>query len=97
MAGERPLGCDLALCNPACDIRDQTCKPAFDPGMDVKESSCTGGAASELLGSFTLLASTLCCDVVNILVVGFLSKPDGESASVGCMPQRDRKPYIRSI
>lgn len=56
--------------------------------MDVKESSHPGGAASELLGSFALFALTLCCNITNILVVGFLSKPDRKLTLVGPVPRR---------
>lgn len=58
--------------------------------MGVKESSHTGGAASEPFGGFTLLALTLCCDITNILVIDFLSKPAQKSALIGSRSQKVR-------
>ena len=83
MEGRRPLSGNQALRNLACDVGDETCKLVFEPLMDIKESSYTGGTANEFLGGFTLLALTLCCDITNILVVGFLSKPVKMLALIG--------------
>lgn len=80
----------MALDKLACNVGDDSCKFGFDPGMDVKESSHTGGAASELFRGFTLLALTLCCDITNILVVGFLSEPSKKSALIGSRSQKAR-------
>lgn len=82
VVGRQPLCGDTALDNLACDVGDKRCKLVFDSGLDVKESSHTGGAASELLGGFTLVALALCRDILDVLVVGFLSKPDGMLALV---------------
>lgn len=76
MAGRWSLGGDLALGNLACDVGDEFCNLVFDPGMDMKESSHTGGAVSELLGGFTLLALALCGDIADVVVVDFLSEPE---------------------
>lgn len=81
----------MALGDLACDVGDERCKLVFDPGMDVKESSHTGGAASELLGVFARFALALCCDIADVLVVSFLSKPDGMSAFIRFIPQNDRR------
>lgn len=81
----------MALDNLACDVGDKNCKPSFNPGMGVKESSHTSGAASELLGGFTLFALELCCDIADVFVVGFLSKPEGTSAFIEFIPRNDRE------
>ena len=59
--------------------------------MNVKESSHTGGAASELLVSLTLFAMALCYDIADVLVVGFLSEPDWMLALIDSLPWNDRK------
>ena len=73
----------MTLGHLTCDVIDESCKFVLDPGMDIQDSSYMGGAASELLGCFALLALVLCCDICDItaiLVVVFLSKPNGQSA-----------------
>ena len=77
--------------NLACDVGDESCKVAFHPCMDVKESFHSGNAASELLGGFVLLALVLCCDIADIFVVSFLSKPGGRSAFINLVPGADRE------
>ncbi len=59
--------------------------------MDVKESSHTSGAASELLVSLTLFAMALCYDIADVLIVGFSSEPDWMSAFIDFIPWNDRK------
>lgn len=87
----------MALDNLAGDVGDESCKLVFDPGMDVKESSHTGGAASELLGGFTFFALTLCRDIADILVVCFLSKPIGMSAFVDLTSWSDRNLHCENM
>lgn len=63
----------MALGNLAGHVGDECC----DPGLDVKELSHrkqTSGTAGELLDSFTLFALALYCDIMDVLVVGFLSE-----------------------
>ena len=62
--------------------------------MDVKESSHgkqTRGTPSGFLGGFNLFTLAFCCDIADVLIVGFLSEPDGTSASIDFTPQNDRK------
>lgn len=80
----------MALDKLACNVGDESGKFGFDPGIGVKVSSHTGGAASEPFGGFILLSLTLCCDITNILVVGFLSKPAQKSALIGSRSQKAR-------
>ena len=81
----------MALDDLACNVGEESCKFGFDPGVDVKESSHPCRAASEFFGGFTLLALTLCYDITNIVVVGFLSKPGGKLVLTGSISQKDRK------
>ena len=75
----------------ACDLGDESCKLLFDFGMDVKDSSYTGGAASELLVSLTLFAMALCYDIADVFVVGFSSEPDWTSAFIDFISWNDRQ------
>lgn len=78
----------MALGNLAGHVGDECC----DPGLDVKELSHrkqTSGTAGELLDGFTLFALALCCDIMDVLVVGFLSEPDRMSAFTDVVPSND--------
>ena len=65
--------------------------------MDVKESSNPGGAASELLSGFALFALTLCCNIRNVLVVGFLSEPDRKLTLIGLIRRRIRDLHLEDM
>ena len=61
--------------------------------MDHKKSAhgkqaC--GTASALFGGFNLFPLALCCDVVDVIIVGFLSEPNGVSAFFRISPQNDQ-------
>ena len=80
----------MALGNLAGNVGDERC----DPGMDAQESSHgkqTGGTATEFLGGFTPFALAFCCDIADVIVVCFLSEPDGMSAFIDGIPRNDRK------
>ena len=91
MVGGWPLGVDMTVGDLACDVGDESCKVAFHPGMEAKESFHSGNAASELFGGFILLALALCCDIADIFVVSFLSKPGRRSAFINLVPGTDRE------
>ena len=84
MEGLRSSG-KMALGNSADKVGDESRDFVFYSGMDVKESSPgshKGGTASKLLCGFALFALELCCDVLNVFVIGFLSEPETSSASI---------------
>ena len=76
----------MALGDLACNVGDDSCKRVFDFGMDVRKPSSKGDTASDLLGGSPLLALTLRCDIADVLVASFLSKPAGLSAYIRSDP-----------
>ena len=83
----------MALGNITCSVGDQSGELPFDLSMDINETSHgsqTGAAAREPLGGFTLFTLALCCDIADVLIVGFLSEPDGMSAFIDVISWNNR-------